>query len=98
MRGQNKRNETRADDYITKPFIIDEVLARIEAALRRANKYKEKFLRDEFTGIFKTLFNYRIIEEFENTNVPVNLFLAFLDIDYFRLINEKYGYRIEIRC
>lgn len=85
-----------ADDYITKPFIIDEVLARIEAALRRANKYKEKFLRDEFTGAYsRHYFNYRIIEEFEKYKRTGKTFsMAFLDIDYFRLINEKYGYRI----
>ncbi|MBV7276028.1 response regulator transcription factor [Clostridium thailandense] len=31
-----------ADDYMTKPFIIDELLARIRANLRRKNDYKFK--------------------------------------------------------
>lgn len=31
-----------ADDYITKPFDISELLARIEAVLRRNNKYNNK--------------------------------------------------------
>lgn len=30
-----------ADDYITKPFDLDEISARIEAVLRRINKYKQ---------------------------------------------------------
>lgn len=34
--------ELGADDYITKPFNIKEVLARVKVAIRRVNKYKEK--------------------------------------------------------
>lgn len=34
--------ELGADDYITKPFNIKEVLTRVKVAIRRVNKYKEK--------------------------------------------------------
>lgn len=34
--------ELGADDYITKPFHIKEVLTRVKVALRRVSKYKEK--------------------------------------------------------
>ncbi|RUM90252.1 MAG: DNA-binding response regulator [Thermovibrio sp.] len=40
---------TGADDYITKPFSIKELLARIEAVLRRTGKGKKEIL--EFEGI-----------------------------------------------
>lgn len=33
--------ELGADDYITKPFHIKEVLTRVKVAIRRVNKYKE---------------------------------------------------------
>lgn len=41
---QNKIDVIRmgADDYITKPFDLDEVLVRIEAVLRRSNKEEYK--------------------------------------------------------
>lgn len=34
--------ELGADDYITKPFNIKEVLTRVKVAIRRVSKYKEK--------------------------------------------------------
>ncbi|MCY6958105.1 MULTISPECIES: response regulator transcription factor [Clostridium] len=34
--------ELGADDYITKPFHIKEVLTRVKVAMRRVNKYKEQ--------------------------------------------------------
>lgn len=35
-----------ADDYITKPFIMEELLARVEAVLRRYNKLSENICID----------------------------------------------------
>jgi len=83
-----------ADDYITKPFIINEVIAKVEAALRRSNKYKDKLLRDEFTGAYsRHYFSYRFMEELERYKRNEKAFsIAFVDIDFLRLINEKYGY------
>ncbi|BDB00552.1 response regulator transcription factor [Clostridium botulinum] len=44
--------ELGADDYITKPFNIKEVLTRVKVAIRRVNKYKEKS-EEEFIYINK---------------------------------------------
>lgn len=45
VRGEDKSKvealDKGADDYVTKPFSISELLARIRANLRRANQYKE---------------------------------------------------------
>ena len=38
-----------ADDYITKPFVMEELLARVEAVLRRYNKLSENICIDNIT-------------------------------------------------
>jgi two-component system KDP operon response regulator KdpE len=46
VRGDNKNKvealDKGADDYVTKPFSIDELLARIRASLRRVNLSEEE--------------------------------------------------------
>ena len=39
--------DSGADDYVTKPFVIEELLARIRAALRKANKEAEAGTAEE---------------------------------------------------
>lgn len=38
-----------ADDYITKPFVMEELIARVEAVLRRYNKLSENISIDNIT-------------------------------------------------
>ena len=38
-----------SDDYITKPFVMEELLARVEAVLRRYNKLSENICTDNIT-------------------------------------------------
>lgn len=38
-----------SDDYITKPFVMEELLARVEAVLRRYNKLSENICIDNIT-------------------------------------------------
>lgn len=44
--------QTGADDYISKPFAIEELLARIEALLRRVNEIKKVSNNLEFKDIY----------------------------------------------
>ena len=46
--------ELGADDYITKPFHIKEVLTRVKVAIRRVSKYKEK-LEEAFIEVNKSV-------------------------------------------
>jgi DNA-binding response OmpR family regulator len=40
-----------ADDYVTKPFSFMELMARVEAVLRRTGKNKEEFESYEFSDV-----------------------------------------------
>ena len=44
-----------ADDYVTKPFDFEELLARIRGVLRRANPIVERLTLDDITIDFQTL-------------------------------------------
>src|SRR4051812_40758951 len=55
-----------ADDYVTKPFGMDELLARIRAALRRAPTYKP----DDAISTVLELGDFRI--DLENRSVAVS--------------------------
>ena len=76
-----------ADDYITKPFDIDELRARVGAVLRRS-----KAMRDlsPLTGLPG---NFRIAEELERRVTgggPVAVVHA--DLDNFKAFNDHYGF------
>lgn len=83
-----------ADDYITKPFIIAEVVAKIETILKRSNKFKEKLLKDDLTGAYsRHFFKRRLDEEIERyKNEDAVFSIAIIDMDHYKVINEKYGY------
>lgn len=51
--------ELGADDYITKPFSLRELLARIKAILRRAISEKEANTENEFVQIGKIKVNFK---------------------------------------
>lgn len=48
MEDKTKAFELGGDDYITKPFRVEELLLRIHALLKRSNKEKEEELADKF--------------------------------------------------
>jgi len=60
--------ELGADDYITKPFSLRELLARIKAILRRVQNENEEGLEPKFIPIGKIKVNFKNYLAFEGTN------------------------------
>jgi diguanylate cyclase (GGDEF)-like protein len=77
-----------ADDYITKPFDVEELLVRIETRLRRT----EQFLSaNPLTGLPG---NVSIMHEVMKRLRTRELFsFVYIDIDNFKPFNDAYGFR-----
>ncbi|MDI6600166.1 MAG: response regulator [Thermoanaerobacteraceae bacterium] len=82
------------DDYIIKPFDIEELVPRIELILKRYNRLKEKLIYDPLTGAHtRQYMNERLEEEFSRYERGGRAFsVAFLDIDKFKDFNDTYGH------
>ena len=76
-----------ADDYVTKPFAIEELVARVGTVLRRS-----KAMRDlsPLTGLPG---NFRISEELDRrVMVGDPLAIVYADLDNFKAYNDHYGF------
>jgi DNA-binding response OmpR family regulator len=60
--------ELGADDYITKPFSVRELLARIKAILRRVPTGKEVSVEPEYISIGNIKVNFKNYIAFKGTN------------------------------
>lgn len=84
-----------ADDYVTKPFEMRELLARVDSTLLRRQRYIEISMTDKLTGLYNfhvykrqmaTLFN--IAKRYQR-----NFSLAIFDIDNLKTINDTLGHK-----
>jgi diguanylate cyclase (GGDEF)-like protein len=86
--------EAGGDDYIIKPVLREELLARIEVRLERMRLHRERADRDTVTGLpnrraFLELLQMRMSE---SARAKKPLSLALIDIDHFKEVNDEHGH------
>ncbi|MDZ7638287.1 MAG: diguanylate cyclase [Bryobacterales bacterium] len=96
--------DSGADDYLGKPYILDELAARIRAGKRRLHlqeelvkaqeALREEAMRDPLTHLWnrRTIFNKLEAElkASKSTGKPVGVIMA--DLDHFKQINDTRGH------
>jgi diguanylate cyclase (GGDEF)-like protein len=76
-----------ADDYITKPFDVEELMARVRTVLRRAKQMRDL---SPLTGLPG---NFRISRELEERVQSGDRFaMVHADLDNFKAFNDHYGF------
>lgn len=84
-----------AEDYIVKPFKVEEVLARIDGILKRKSDHKFNISIDELTGAYtRKHFASRIKHYLKRVKGGSKISLSFLDLDKFKNINDTYGHLV----
>jgi len=87
-----------ADDYITKPFDLEELSARVDAAMRIKNRQDELHamsITDALTGLPNRRYLMDRLEEevarAERYEYPLSCLM--LDLDRFKLVNDQFGHQ-----
>jgi diguanylate cyclase (GGDEF)-like protein len=83
-----------ADDYLTKPVVEAELLARVKVRLERLRLLRDRADRDSLTGLmlrraFIEGLKTRLTEARRHGRV---LTLCLLDLDQFKLTNDRHGH------
>lgn len=93
-----------ADDYIRKPFRIEELLARVEATLRHNeshrelvvanNKLKELVEHDYLTGLFnmRSMYERIDLEIKRSIRYDRKMAVVMLDMDHFKSVNDDHDH------
>lgn len=80
------------DDFLSKPVLSEELIARINAQLERSRVQRQSITIDELTGLLKAdVFVRRLEDAFTKARtVKQNLALCLISVDYFEEL-DRYG-------
>ncbi|GAC1336341.1 MAG: hypothetical protein NVSMB23_00910 [Myxococcales bacterium] len=86
--------QARADDYLQKPVVREELLARVRVRVERARLMREKGYRDSLTGVllrraFMETVDARLAECRRRAS---RLSVSILDLDDFKSLNDRHGH------
>jgi two-component system cell cycle response regulator len=87
---------TGADDYLCKPFKVEELVARIQAILSRLASCQELVLQDELTKVYNRRYlQMSLTKEISQAKRREDSFsLALIDLDFFKKVNDNYGHLV----
>ncbi len=86
--------ESGADDFIGKPFDVEEFAVRVKRQVSRRLKLNHLLMMDELTGAYNsTFFAQELVRHLQlQLERPEPATLTLFDLDSFRYINERFGY------
>ncbi|MCZ0754284.1 diguanylate cyclase [Anoxybacillus sp. J5B_2022] len=91
-----KSYEMGADDFIQKPFDLDEFIVRVKRQLERKKHIDEMLLLDELTHVYNRKYlkqAYALLQsDWQRSQEP--FCLAVLDLDHFKQVNDRYGHLV----
>ena len=83
-----------ADDYVTKPFRVNELVARIQSRVKRNDILSEQAHRDGLTQLYHNQYFHKHLNDTisEAQRYRDSFCLVMLDIDDFKNVNDAHGH------
>ncbi|PFA67447.1 diguanylate cyclase [Bacillus sp. AFS015802] len=91
-----KSYQMGADDFIAKPFDMDEFIVRVKRQMERKKQMEELVLIDELTLVYNRKYLSQAYAQVQSdwARTGDSCCVAVLDIDHFKEVNDRYGHLV----